>query len=65
MAETTLQIGGCTYLKLQKRSVKPRLYWLQFHETDTEVPLFCLMKQAETLFWPECVLCHSCYRKDA
>ena len=67
MAETTLKIGGCTYPELQKRSVKPRLYWLrdQFHETQTEVPLFCLMKQAETLFWPECVLSHRCYRKDA
>lgn len=45
----TLKIGGyCTYAEPQKRSVKLRLYWLQFHETETEVQLFYFMKQAET-----------------
>ena len=33
----TLKIGGyCTYAEPQKRSVKLRLYWLQFHETETD-----------------------------
>lgn len=46
----TLKIGGyCTYAEPQKRSVKLRLYWLQFHEMETtEVQLFYFMKRAET-----------------